>query len=208
MGRLGCHLATKMQELGNDVMVIDENPAIIESLSSVYTDTSIGDCTNEAVIQSLGVNNFDICFVTIGNDFESSIVITSLLKSNGAKLVVSKAKTDIQADLLRKIGADEVVYPEREVAEKLAVRFNAKNIFDFIKLTSEYYICEIPVASSWIGYTLKDLNIRKKYGINVIAVKNENEINPAPSPDYVFRNGEHVIVIGKTSDVFKLTAKT
>ena len=138
MGRLGCHLATKMQELGNDVMVIDENPAIIESLSSVYTDTSIGDCTNEAVIQSLGVNNFDICFVTIGNDFESSLVITSLLKSNGAKLVVSKAKTDIQADLLRKIGADEVVYPEREVAEKLAVRFNAKNIFDFIKLTSEY----------------------------------------------------------------------
>ena len=132
MGRMGRHLARKMQQLGNDVMVVDNRADIINSLADTFTDSSICDCTNEGVIASLGVDNFDICFVTIGEDFQSSLVITSLLKKHGARMIVAKTNQDIQADLLRAIGADEIVYPEVEIAEKLAVRYNAKNIFDFI----------------------------------------------------------------------------
>lgn len=207
MGRMGRHLATKMLELGNEVMVIDKNPEIIEGLSVTYTNESIGDCTNESVIRALGVNNFDICFVSIGDDFQSSLVITSLLKQYGAQLVVAKAKQDIQADLLKKIGADEVVYPEREVAEKLAVRYNSRNVFDFVRLTSEYAIYEIPIRSTWIGCTIIEIDVRRKYQINIIAVKNQNELKPIPGADYRFQEHDHIIVIGKSSDVFKVASK-
>ena len=154
MGRTGRHLASKMQALGNDVMIVDKNPAIIEALSGRFTDSNICDCTNDTIIKALGVDNFDICFVTIGEDFQASLVVTSLLKQFGARMIVSKAKQDIQADLLRKIGADEIVCPEREIAEKLAVRYNADNIFDFIPLTADYSIYELPIQAAWIGQTL------------------------------------------------------
>jgi trk system potassium uptake protein TrkA len=207
MGRMGRHLANKMQELGNEVMVIDKDPAIIEGLTVSYTDTHIGDCTNESVIRALGVGNFDICFVTIGEDFQSSLVVTSLLKKYGAARVVAKAKQDIQSELLKKIGADEVVCPEREIAEKLAVRYNADNIFDFIPLTSAYSIYEIPILTNWVGKTIQALNIRKKYMVNIVAVKQANQLLPIPGADYTFCADDHIIVIGKSSDVFRLAAK-
>ena len=122
MGRFGRHVAAKMQELGNDVMIVDRDAEIVNSLAEQFTDAHIGDCTSEAVIRSLGVKQMDICFVSMGEDFQSSLVITSLLKRAGAKCVVAKANQEIQADLLYQIGADEVVYPEREIAEKLAIR--------------------------------------------------------------------------------------
>ncbi len=207
MGRFGRHLAKKMDELGNEVMIVDSNPEMVEQVASDFSDAHIGDCTNEGVIRSLGVANFDICFVTIGEDFQSSLVITSLLKKLGAKYVVAKARYDIQAEILSKIGADEIVYPEREMAEKLAIRYNAENIFDFIQLTSEYSIYEIPILSEWINQTLSSLGIRTKYGINIIAVKNkDNTLLPTPSADYEFQRGDHIVVIGKSSDVFKLSA--
>lgn len=208
MGRMGRHLARKMQELGNEVMVVDKSAAVIESISTTYTDKIIGDCTNRSVIHDLGVDNFDLCFVTIGADFQASLVITSLLKQFGAKMVVSKAKQDIQSDLLRQIGADEIVYPEREIAEKLAVRYNSKNIFDFVRLTSEYSIYEIPVLSSWLGRSVEEVEVRKKYNINIIAVKNGNDLQPSPSGEYRFVQNDHIIVIGKSTDVFRLAAKT
>ena len=207
MGRTGRHLASKMQELGNDVMIVDKNPAIIEALSGRFTDSNICDCTNDAIIKALGVDNFDICFVTIGEDFQASLVVTSLLKQFGARMIVSKAKQDIQADLLRKIGADEIVCPEREISEKLAVRYNADNIFDFIPLTADYSIYELPIQAAWIGQTLSGLNVRRKYQINIIAVKHDNEINPNVGPDYRFREGDRVILIGRSNEVFKLAAK-
>ena len=195
MGRTGRHLASKMQELGNDVMIVDKNPAIIEALSGRFTDSNICDCTNDAIIKALGVDNFDICFVTIGEDFQASLVVTSLLKQFGARMIVSKAKQDIQADLLRKI------------SEKLAVRYNADNIFDFIPLTADYSIYELPIQAAWIGQTLSGLNVRRKYQINIIAVKHDNEINPNVGPDYRFREGDHIILIGRSNEVFKLAAK-
>ena len=207
MGRFGRHLATKMQALGNDVMIVDRDADLVNEVAETFTDSHIGDCTNEAVIRSLGVNKMDICFVSIGEDFQSSLVITSLLKRAGAKHVVAKANQEIQADLLTRIGADEVVYPEREIAEKLAVRYNANNIFDYIELTSDYSIYEIPVPSAWVGKTIAEVDVRRKHRVNIIAIKCENTLQPTPGPDYVFRAADHTVVIGKSADVFKLTGK-
>jgi hypothetical protein len=207
MGRFGRHLAKKMLELGNDVMIVDKDTSVIEQYSTVFTDSQIADCTNENVLRALGVNHFDICFVAIGDDFQSSLVITALLKELNAKFVVAKAKQDIQADLLMRIGADEVVYPEREMAEKLAVRYNATNIFDFIELTKEYAIYEIPVPSAWTGKTISEINIRQKYKINIIAMKINNDLKLLPGADYRFTETDHMVVIGKATDVFKLSAK-
>ncbi len=207
MGRMGRHLAKKMHQLGNDVMIVDNNPAIIESLSDRFTDSSICDCTNESVIESLGVDNFDVCFVTIGEDFQASLVITSLLKKHGARRIVAKTNQDIQAELLRIIGADEIVYPEVDIAEKLAVRYNANNIFDFVPLTDEYSIYELPILPAWAGHTLVELNIRRKYQINIIAVKNGMNLDANLGADYRFRQDDHIIVIGRSNEVFKLASK-
>ena len=207
MGRMGRHLAKRMHQLGNDVMIVDNNPAIIEALSDRFTNSSICDCTNESVIDSLGVDNFDICFVTIGEDFQASLVITSLLKKHGARRIVAKTNQDIQAELLRIIGADEIVYPEVDIAEKLAVRYNAKNIFDFVPLTDEYSIYELPILPAWAGHTLIELNIRRKYQINIIAVKKGTSLDANLSADYRFRPDDHIIVIGRSNEVFKLAAK-
>ena len=207
MGRMGRHLARKMLQLGNDVMVVDICPDIINSLSDGFTDSGICDCTNEAVIAALGVDNFDICFVTIGEDFQASLIITSLLKKHGARMIVAKATQEIQAELLRTIGAHEIVNPESEIAEKLAVRYNAQNIFDYIPLTADDSIYEIPVLPGWVGHSLIELDIRRKHRVNIIAVKNGGEVNANPAGEYHFRTGDHVILIGKSDEVFKLSAK-
>ncbi len=208
MGRFGRHLAQRMQELGNNVMVVDVHEGNINPYVSLFTDSQIGDCTNESVVRALGVDTFDICFVTIGENFQSSLIVTSHLKNAGAKRVIAKANQDIQADLLYKIGADEVIYPEREMAEKVAVRYTAKNIFDYVPLTAEYSIYEIPILENWVGKTIMELNVRRKYRLNIIAVKNDGAISPMPGPDYMFVQGDHVVVMGKADDVFKLSAKT
>lgn len=207
MGRYGQHLAMKMQELGNDVMIVDRDERIINNLASYFTDSHIGDCTSEKVLRALDVGKMDICFVAMGEDFQSSLVITSLLKKVGARHVVAKANQEIQANLLKQIGADEVVYPEREIAERLAIRHNTDNIFDCIQLTDEYSIYEIPVNIDWIGKNLIELDFRRKYNINIIAIKSDTVLQPAPSPTYRFEQSDHVVVIGKATDVFKLTAK-
>ena len=207
MGRFGRHLAAKMKELGNQVMVIDKDEDLMESLSNRYTECAIGDCTKEEVVESLAVENFDVCFVTIGEDFQASLVITSLLKRYGARMIVSKTKQDIQSELLRQIGATEVIYPEREIAERVAVRYNADNIFDFIPLTSDFAIYEIPIVPSWAGNTIQGVNVRRQYNINIVAIRQGDNIYPMPGPDYTFRDGEHVIVMGRADDVFRLAGR-
>ena len=206
MGNFGRHLALKMLELKNDVMVIDQNEAVIEEISSIMTDAHIGDCTNEAVLRSLGVSNFDICFVTIGSNFQSSLEITSILKELGAKYVISKASRDIQAKFLLRNGADEVVYPDRDIAEKLAIRCNTKNVFDYIDVTSDYSIFEIPIVSSWVGSSIEKINVRRKYHVTVLTIKKGDAIMPMPKADYIFKENDHLIVLGKPTDVIKLAA--
>ncbi len=207
MGRFGRHFAERMQELGNDVMIVDRDAELIDEIAHEFTDAHIGDCCNEAVLSSLGINNFDICFVTIGEDFQASLEITSMLKEHGAAHVVSKARTAIQASLLAKLGADEVIYPERDIADKLAIRYNADNIFDYIQLTSEYSIYEIPCCSKWVNKSVSDVDVRNKYNINIIAVKRDNSLQVTLGADYVFKAADHLVVIGKASDVFKLGGK-
>ncbi|NLO46066.1 MAG: TrkA family potassium uptake protein [Clostridiales bacterium] len=207
MGRFGKHLALKMRELGNDVMIVDKNEEIIDELAPMFTDSYIGDCCHEGVLRSLGVGNFDICFVTIGEDFQSSLEITSLLKDLGAQYIVSKAGQDIQAKFLTKIGANEVITPEKSMAKRLAVRYNADNVFEFIELDADYSIYEIPVVKAWINKSVSEVNVRRVFHVNIIAIKHEDQINPAPGGDYIFKQNDHLVVIGRSSDVFKLTAK-
>lgn len=207
MGRMGRHLAYKMQKLGNEIMIVDSNVDTVNAMSEQFTNANICDCTNENVIRALGVDNFDICFVTIGEDFQASLVITSLLKKHGARKIVAKANQEIQAELLRTIGADEIVNAEEELAEYLAVRYNSDNIFDYVPLTDEYSMYELPIPAQWKGKTPVELDIRRKYNINVIAVKNGKTMNPNLGPGYHFREGDHILVIGKFDEVFRIAGK-
>jgi len=204
MGAFGRHLALKMTELKNDVMVVDKDAAIIEEMSSLITDAQIGDCTKEDVLKALGVSNFDVCFVTIGDTFQASLEITSLLKDLGAKYVISKASRDIQAKFLLKNGADEVVYPDKDMAEKLAIRCSANNVLDYFSITDDYSIFEIPIMKSWAGLSIEEINVRKKHHINILLIKNGNNIMTLPKADYIFKDDDLVIIIGKSDDVLKL----
>ncbi|MDE6929618.1 MAG: TrkA family potassium uptake protein, partial [Lachnospiraceae bacterium] len=154
MGRFGHHLCRNLAELGNQIMIVDEVEERLEPMLPYVVSAKIGDCTNEAVLESLGISNFDICFVCIGTNFQSSLEITSMVKEMGAKWVVSKASRDIHAKFLLRNGADEVIYPDRDLAEKMAVRYSANHVFDYIELTDEFSIYEIPPMSQWVGKSI------------------------------------------------------
>ena len=205
MGRFGSHLASKFQQLGNDVMVVDKDETIINAVASKYTDALCGDCTNEDVIKGLGINNFDICFVTIGDNFQSSLEITSLLKENGAKYIVSKATVDMQAKFLKQIGANEVVYPEKDMAENMAIKFNNNNVYEYIAISGDCAIFEISILKSWANRTIVDIDVRKNYNINIVAVKRGDQTFSAPGADFTFQEDDHIIIIGDEKSVKKLT---
>lgn len=207
MGQFGRHFSERMMELGNEVMIVDAKSDRINEIADRFTDSQICDCRNINVLRSLGINNFDICFVTIGEDFQASLEITFMLKELRAKHVVSLSHTDRHSLLLQKIGADEVIYPERELSEKVSMRYNADNVFDYIQLTPQYSIYEIPCPTKWLGKTVVDVNVRNKYHVNIIAVKQGNTLNIAPGATYIFSKDDHLVVIGKVSDVFKLGGK-
>lgn len=205
MGKFGKHLAYKMQELGNNVMIVDKNEKIINQMSADFVNALIGDCTNESVLRQIGVNNFDICFVTIADNFQSSLEITCLLDELGAKNVVSKASSDIQAKFLLKNGATSVVYPDKDMAHKVAIRYNANNVFDYIELTEEYGVFEIAVLEDWIGHSILELNIRKNYHVSIIAVKSsQTSLNVLPDSSYVFEKGDHIILVCKKKTIENL----
>lgn len=207
VGRFGRHLARKFVELGNEVMIVDILEEKMKQIISIVTSAQIGDCTNEDVLKSLGVRNFDICFVCIGDNFQASLEITSLLKEMGANYVVSRANREIHAKFLLRNGADEVVYPEKDIAEKAAIRYSADHVFDYIELTPEYSIVEIPPISVWIGKTIAEISVREKYQMNILATKVNGEIFPVPKADHVFREEEHLIVAAKKNDIVKLLKK-
>lgn len=205
MGKFGTLLGSKLMDLGNEVMIVDKDEDRINELSPLYTNALIGNCTHEGVLKSIGVNNFDICFVTIGEDFQASLEITSQLKELGAKHVISKAEREIQEKFLLRNGADEIVYPERDIAIKLAIKCNGKNIFDFIELSDKFAIYEIAVPTKWAKHSLKDMDIRNKYKVNVLAVKKGADIIPITDPDYVISTDDHLIIMGEHNDITKIT---
>lgn len=207
MGKFGHHLCNNLVALGNDVMVVDNEEENVTDLIYKVTNVQIGDCTNPQVIKSLGVGNFDIVFVCIGTNFQSSLEVTSLVKEMGAKCVISKANRDVHAKFLLKNGADEVIYPDRDIAENLAKRCSADHVFDYMELDEDYSIYEIPVLKEWIGHSMKELNLRAKYKINIIGTKLADKSNILPDPDYVFCKDEHLMVLGKNEDVEKILSK-
>ncbi len=204
LGRFGRHLCRKFTSLGNEVMIVDQSEAAVSALAGSVTSAQIADCTDEAVLAELGVRNFDLCFVCIGTNFASSLLITSLLKDMGARRVIAKASQDIHAKLLLRNGADEVVYPERDSAERMAVRLSAQNVFDYIELTEEYSIYEVPPLESWIGKSVRELDIRNRFHINILAVKQGEELRPMPGADYRFTGSEHILALASKEDARKL----
>ena len=193
-----------MAELKNEVMVIDTKAELVEAMMPLVTNAQIGDCTNVEVLKSIGIRNFDICFVCIGTNFQSSLEITSLIKELGAKYVISKANRDIHAKFLLRNGADEVIYPDRDIAEKLAVRVSANHVFDYIELTEEYSIYEIPLMKEWAGRSIKDIDIRAKYHVNVLGTKTDGQLTLITEADYVLRRDEHLMVLGRNEDVDRI----
>ena len=207
LGRFGHHLCKNLIKMGNQVMVVDEKESAMDDLLFLATSAKIGDCTNEKFLKSLSVRKFDICFVCIGNNFQSSLEITSLLKEMGARYVISKANRDIHAKFLLRNGADEVIYPDRDIAEKLAVRHSTNHIYDYVEVTGEYSIFEIPPLPEWIGKSIGELDIRKKYQINILGIKEKEKMNLLPEPGHNFNDQEHVMIIGRKEDLDQVLQK-
>ncbi|WP_342757062.1 TrkA family potassium uptake protein [Kineothrix sedimenti] len=204
IGRFGLHLATRIAELGNEVMIVDKDEEKITDLLPFVTHAKIGDCMDEKLLQSLGVSNFDICFVCIGDNFQASLEITSLLKDLGAKYVVSKADRAIHEKFLLRNGADEVIHPERDVALRAARKYGARNVFDYFELTDDFSILEIGVPDSWVGKNIKRVNVRSRYNVNIIAIKLDGRTIPVTSAEHVFEQSEHLIIGGNTKDCSKM----
>ena len=205
LGRFGTYMAKKFTNLGNHVMVLDIDEEKINDILPYVTSAQIGDGTKDAVLESIGVDNFDMCVVSVGENFQASLETTSLLNEAGAKFVLSRASTEIQAKFLLRNGADEVVFAEKQMAERLAVRYSANNIFDYIQLTPEYAIYEIPTPKAWEGRTIRDKNVRVKYNVNILGVKRDGKLTPLPDADYVFDSRDSLIVMCKKESIDKLT---
>ena len=203
LGRFGRHIAMHLDQLGHQVMAVDNSDERAEDVLPIVTNAQIGDSTNEEFLESLGVRNYDVCIVAIGHDFQSSLETTSLLKDMGAKTVVSRATTDVQEKFLLRNGADEVIYPEKQLAKWAAIRYSTDHILDYIELDSDHTMYEIQVPENWVGKSIGMLDIRKKHKINVIGIKEAGKLKLTISPDTVLEAGETMLVLGSNKDLQK-----
>lgn len=197
LGRFGRHLAVELNELGHEVMAVDDDEDRVNEILPYVTNAQIGDSTNANFLKSLGIGNFDICFVTISANFENSLDTTSLLKELGAKIVISRAERDIQKKFLLRNGADQVVYPERQVAKWASIRYTADHILDYMEIDASHAIFEAEVPEEWLGKTIGELDVRRKYNINIIAVKDKGGVNIALSTDTLLKQDATILVIGE-----------
>lgn len=203
LGNFGMLIAKQIDELGHQVMAVDKDEDRVNAALPYVTNALIGDSTNESFLASLGINNFDVCIETIGNDFQSSLETTSLLKELGGKMVVSRANREVQAKFLLRNGADEVVNPEKQIAKWTAIRYTSDHILDYIKLDDSHAIFEVKLPKEWIGKRVGELNIRQKYGINIMAVKENGDMNLTITPDTLFESGQSLLVLGEHKAIQK-----
>ncbi|MGN0487380.1 MAG: potassium channel family protein [Acutalibacteraceae bacterium] len=196
LGRFGKSIAEHLNRLGHQVMAVDKNEDRVDAALDIVTSAQIGDSTNMEFLESLGIRNFDVCFVAIGNDFQSSLETTSLLKELGATLVVSRAERDVQEKFLLRNGADKVVYPEKQVAKWAAMRYSADHILDYIELDDSNAVFEVTVPRSWVGMSVGQIDIRKRYNINIMAVKKNGQMNLSVTSDTVLHEDETLLVLG------------
>ena len=197
LGRFGKYIAMKLHELGHEVMGVDENEERVDDAMPYVTNGQIGDSTNEALLKSLGVKNYDVCIVTIGGNFQSSLETTCLLKELGAQKVVSRAEQDVQAKFLLRNGADEIIYPEKQLATWAAIRYSSDHILDYIELGDSCSIFEVSVPSAWVGQSVVEIDIRRKYNVNIIATKKNEKINAVVTADTVLSGDETLLVLGE-----------
>ena len=203
LGRFGKHIAMELHSLGHQVMAVDHNEVRVNEALSFLTSAQIGDSTSEDFLSSLGVRNFDVCIVAIGTDFQSSLETTSLLKELGARLVVSRAARDVHAKFLLRNGADEVVYPEKQLAKWTAIRCSSDHIRDFVDLDGDHDLFEVDLPDQWIGMSVAQIDIRKQYGINIIGVRHNGKIEYSVTPQTSFCAGDTILILGRYRDLQK-----
>lgn len=203
LGRFGRHIAIKLDELNHQVMAVDNNESRVEAVLPYVRNAQIGDATNEDFIRPLGVRNFDVCIVAIGDNFQSSLETTSLLKELGAKMVVSRAARDVHAKFLLRNGADEVVYPEKQLASWTAIRYSADHIFDYVELDEEHGIFEISIPDAWIGKTVGELDIRKKYNVNIMALRCNGVLDMNIASETLLGDDQTMLVLGNIKNIQK-----
>lgn len=203
LGRFGTHIAMQLARLNHQIMAVDCNEERVNKVMPYVTNAQIGNSTDVDFLQSLGIGNFDVCIVAIGDSFQNSLETTSLLKELGAKLVVSRAEWDVQEKFLLRNGADDVVYPEKQVARWAAIRYTADHIRDYIQVDEAHAIFEVEVPENWIGRTVGELDVRKKYNINIMAVKKDGKVNMVVSPDTVMTDDVTLLVLGEYKQLQK-----
>ena len=203
LGRFGRHVAEKLYELDHQVMAVDKQEDRVEAVMSYVTNAQIGDSTNMEFLETLGVSNFDVCIVAIASDFQSSLETTAYLKDLGAKMVVSRASRDVHARFLLRNGADEIVYPEKQVANWTAIRYSSEHIFDYVQLSDTHAIFEIEMPQNWVGKTIGQVDIRKKFNINIMALKRDGKLDMAIRPDTMLTDDATMLVLGESRDIQK-----
>ena len=197
VGRFGRHIAAQLAQLGHQVMAVDTDEERINEVMPFVTNAQIGDSTNAEFLRSLGIGNFDVCIVTISGNFQNSLETTSLLKELGAKCVVSRAERDVQAKFLLRNGADHVVYPEKQVAKWAAIRYTADHIFDYIEIDEQHAIFEVEVPEGWVGKSIGELDIRRKFGINILGIKRAGKTDVSITPETVLAKDETILALGE-----------
>ena len=203
LGRFGRHIAIKLHELHHQVMAIDQKEERVEAVLPYVTNAQIGDSKNASFMASLGVRNFDVCIVAIGDDFQSSLETTALLKELGAKQVVARAARDVHAKFLLRNGADEVVYPEKQLASWTAIRYTSDHIIDYIELDDDNAIVEVSVPRSWVGKSVGALDVRRRYNINILGIKKTSKLDIGVTSSTVLTADETVLVLGSSRDIQK-----
>lgn len=202
LGRFGRHIARKLNESDHEVLAIDRDEERVNAALPYVTNAQIGDTTNEEFIRTLGVRNFDVCIVAIGDNFQSSLETASLLKESGAKKVVARASQDVQAKFLLRNGADDVVYPEKQMAIWTAIRYGSNNIADYIELSDNQAIIEVTIPKRWVGRTIGEIDVRKQFNINILAIKQNNRFEQTPlSPNTTFPENATILVLGNYADI-------
>ncbi|MBR7071404.1 MAG: TrkA family potassium uptake protein [Clostridia bacterium] len=203
LGRFGKHIAAQLNALGHEIMAVDRNEERVNEVLPLVTNAQIGDSTNPAFLKSLGVDNYDLCIVTIRNDFQSSLETTSLLKELGAQFVVSRADRDVHAKFLLRNGADDIVYPERQMGKWTAIRYSAEHVLDFFELEEGFAVLEVNVPKNWVGHTLAELDIRRKHNLNILGMKTDGKFNMFFTPDTVLTQEMSLFVLGENKTLQK-----
>ena len=207
LGRFGRHVAIHLNEMGYQIMAVDKAEDKVNECIDYVTSAVIGDSTNRDFLKSLGIANYDVCFVTIGGNFQNSLETTYQLKELGAKCVISRAERDVQAKFLERNGADHVVYPERQMAKWTAIRYAADHIFDYMELDAEHGVFETEVPEEWLGKTISELDIRKKFNLNILGIKSNGKLTVNLTPDTTFEKNSTILVLGDYRNLEKCFKK-